>query len=243
MKIIIRYKNRFIIAAISLVLITLLWFLTLIYNPTQPIGTKNIITESEGSIEQNYNIICYENVVALTFDDGPYASTTPKLLDGLKERGVKATFFLIGENAVKNEAIVKRMYEEGHLIGNHTYSHISLSSVSHDNALYEINKTNEVISNITGYTCRYIRPPYGNYSKRMYLEIDMQPILWSVDPNDWNTDDAGKTVQYVVSHVKGGDIILLHDIYDSSVTAALEIVDRLKEKGFVFVTADELLLD
>lgn len=191
----------------------------------------------------NHTIKYYENVVAITFDDGPRRSTTIRLLDGLKELDVKATFFVMGKNVVGNEDIIKRMYDEGHLIGNHTYSHIELCSVCHDKAVEEIQKTNNLIYNITGYTPKYIRPPFGSYSAKLQLDINMTPILWSVDPNDWNTTDVNAVVRSVMKNVKSGDIILMHDFYDTSVTAALEIIAELKAKGYVFVTADQIILD
>lgn len=186
---------------------------------------------------------CYENTVAITFDDGPGSETTPKLLDGLKERGVKATFFLIGHSIEGNEDIVKRMHDDGHLIGNHTYTHVQLCKVSIDSAYDEIIKTNEIIKNITGEDPKYIRPPYGSYSNHLLMKINMTPVFWSVDPDDWNTTNVSQVVKSVVKNIKPGDIILLHDIYDSSVTAALEIIDELKAKGYVFVTVDQLILD
>lgn len=135
------------------------------------------------------------------------------------------------------------MYVEGHLIGNHTFTHVQLSKVDGKQALEEIVKTNTLIEEITGEPVRYIRPPYGSYSNSLLMQINMTPVLWSVDPEDWNTDNTGQVVKSVVANVKCGDIILLHDIYDSSVAAALEIVDELKAKGFIFVTVDQLLLD
>jgi len=185
----------------------------------------------------------YENVVAITFDDGPRRSTTVRLLDGLKELNVKATFFVMGKNIIGNEDIIKRMYDEGHLIGNHTYSHVDLSDVSHDTAIQEIEATNNLIYDITGYMPKYIRPPFGSYSDKLQLEINMIPVMWSVDPNDWNTTYVAGVVNSVVSKVKSGDIILLHDFYDSSVTAALEIIAQLKAKGYIFVTVDQIMLD
>lgn len=186
---------------------------------------------------------CYENIIAITFDDGPRQSTTEKLLDGLKERGVKATFFLVGSKVEDNQELVARMYEEGHLIGNHTYSHIQLNTVSTEEAYNEIVKTNEAIENATGEPVKYIRPPYGLYSNKLLLKINMTPVLWTVDPKDWNSDNVSQIVKNVVDTVKCGDIILMHDIYDTSVTAALEIIDQLQAKGYIFVTVDQLLLD
>lgn len=183
-----------------------------------------------------------EKTVAITFDDGPGARSTITLLDGLKERNVKATFFLVGENVKGHEDIVKRMYDEGHVIGNHTYTHIILTKIPQEKALEEINNTNKIIEEITGEKVRYIRPPCGEWNNEMLFEVDLQPVFWNVDPLDWKRKDVGGIVEDVVRNVKPGDIILLHDIYDTSVAAALEIIDRLKDKGFVFVTVDEILI-
>lgn len=215
------------------------------YNSSAWNGTADVAEETDAGADAHLEypeVYTYENVVALTFDDGP-GQSTEKLLDGLKERNVKATFFLVGENIEGNEEIVKRMYDEGHLIGNHTFSHVQLTAVSEGKALEEVNETNEAIKAITGVRPYYIRPPYGMLSSCMAEEIDMQCVLWTVDPEDWNTSDCGAVVRHVVKNAKNGDIILMHDIFDSSVTAALEIVDRLKEHGYVFVTADQLILD
>lgn len=188
-------------------------------------------------------MVARENYVAITFDDGPQYKTTMQLLDGLRERDVTATFFLVGEKIEERKEVVQRMQEDGHLIGNHTYSHIDLNSVSIDKALEEINKTNQLIYDITGVMPAYIRPPFGNWSSRMEEKISMTPVLWTVDPCDWNTKNVGNVVDCVVKNTKNGDIILMHDIYETSVVAALEIVDRLKAQGYVFVTVDQLILD
>lgn len=181
--------------------------------------------------------------IALTFDDGPHPVFTPRLLDGLKERGVHATFFLIGKNIVGNEEIVKRMKEEGHLIGNHTYNHVQLTKISADKACEEIINTNDLICEVTGSGTEFIRPPFGSWNDNLECGIELIPILWSVDPLDWKTESASAVVNRVVKNIKENDIILLHDYYASSVEAALQIVDILQEKGYEFVTADELILE
>lgn len=181
--------------------------------------------------------------IALTFDDGPSAAWTPALLDGLKERGVKATFFLIGENADKNPEIVKRMAEEGHLIGNHTYHHVELIKVSENEARLELADTSAVIVRITGKEPEYMRPPFGAWQRKLEQEIQMLPVLWTIDPLDWTTENQDEIVNKVVTEAEENDIILLHDCYKSSVEAGLRIVDILQEEGFVFVTVDELLLN
>ena len=181
--------------------------------------------------------------IAITFDDGPSAHCTGRLLDGLKERNVKSTFFLIGKNAKENPELVKRLFEEGHLIGNHTYNHVDIAKVSDDEAKKEILDTDEVIYSITGKHVEYMRPPFGIWQRRLELDLEVLPVMWSIDPLDWTTENVDEIVNKVVTEAEENDIILLHDCYDSSVDAALRIVDILMEKGFEFVTVDELILD
>ena len=195
---------------------------------------------------------CVEEVVrmekpkiAITFDDGPSTAYTPILLDGLKERGVHATFFLIGKNIEQgdNAQIVKRMQEEGHLIGNHTYNHVEITRVSNETAYQEIKKTNDLIESITGETVEYMRPPFGLWQKELEQRIHVLPVMWTVDPLDWATENVDEIVNKVVTETEENDIILLHDCYDSSVKAAFRIIDLLQAEGFEFVTVDELMVD
>lgn len=182
-------------------------------------------------------------IVALTFDDGPHPFYTQQLLDGLAERGVKATFFVTGEHAELYPDLIRRMQEEGHLIGNHTYSHIQLTDGNRAEYRQELIRTNEILEEITGEEVQYVRPPYGSWDKAFEKELNMFPVLWDVDPLDWCSSNAACVTQSVVSKVQENDIILLHDSYDSSVTAALRIVDQLLEKGYTFVTVEEILFD
>ena len=181
--------------------------------------------------------------VALTFDDGPHPVYTSQLLDGLKKRSVRATFFVVGENIPGNEALLKRMETEGHLIGNHTYSHVKLSELDIVRACAEVEKTNALICEVTGKEPEFIRPPFGEWKKAMECRFEMIPVLWDVDPLDWTTKNTALVVERVLKDTKPGDIILLHDYYQSSVDAALEIVDALTERGYKFVTVDELILE
>ncbi len=181
--------------------------------------------------------------IAITFDDGPHPYYTEQLLDGLKERGVKATFFVVGEHAALHPDIIKRMSEEGHLIGNHTYSHIQLQPGNREKFREELEKTNSVLQEITGKEVYYVRPPYGTWDKELESELNMIPILWNVDPMDWCSDNVSGIVKKVVSKAKEGAIILMHDYYETSVTAALQIVDELQEAGYEFVTAEEIIMD
>ena len=181
--------------------------------------------------------------IALTFDDGPNVACTGRLLDGLKKRNVRATFFVIGKNAKKNPKLTKRIYEEGHMIGNHTYTHIDMSKVSEGKAGKELKKTSRIVHAITGEYPQYMRPPYGVCSQKLEESLDMILVRWTIDPLDWKTENTNEIVKKVVTKAEENDIILLHDCYKSSVDAALKIIDILQKKGYEFVTVDELFLD
>lgn len=183
--------------------------------------------------------------VAITFDDGPNGATTPVLLDGLKERGVRATFFVVGENIEKgaNRDMIERMYEEGHLIGNHTYSHADLASLSPEQAKAELDRADQIIEAITGEKPWIVRAPYGRLPDGMEEDAHRLYVKWTVDPLDWKVGDAGIVADSVTRQAGEGDIILLHDCYASSVEAALRIIDGMQEQGYEFVTVDELLMN
>lgn len=183
--------------------------------------------------------------IALTFDDGPsdMEGGTEYLLDGLAQRGVQATFFVLGSRVEANPMIMTRLYEEGHLIGNHTYSHVDLSTVSDEVIIEELTKTNEIIEEITGEAVLFMRPPYGSWNEEDEELFHMIPVLWTVDSLDWTTSNVEEIVNKVVTDVEENDIILMHDCYQSSAEAAFQIIDILQEEGYEFVTVDELLLE
>lgn len=181
--------------------------------------------------------------IAITFDDGPHPYYTEQLLDGLKERGVKATFFVMGKQAEAYPELVLRMYEEGHLVGNHTYSHIQLGNNNREIFKAELVRTNEVLLDITGEEPQYVRPPYGSWDKSFETELTMIPVLWTIDPMDWCSSDVKGIVSRVTKKAEENAVILMHDEYQSSVTAALDIVDILQKQGYEFVTVDEILFD
>ena len=184
-----------------------------------------------------------EKKIAITFDDGPHPQFTEQLLDGLKERGVQATFFVTGEHAELHPDIIERMNEEGHIIGNHTYSHMQLTKGNRDSFKDELIKTNQILNEITGEEVMYVRPPYGTWDKSFETELNMIPVLWNIDPLDWCSQDVTGVVNKVMKEADENAIILMHDYYETSVTAALQIVDRLQEKGYTFVTIEEIMFD
>lgn len=181
--------------------------------------------------------------VALTFDDGPDASCTARLLDGLKERGIPATFFIQGKCIEGNEELILRMHKEGHMIGNHTFDHVKLTAVSDSEAVSQVIRTSNAIYEITGEYPTYIRPPFGEWKEKLDYHVEMIPVLWTVDSRDWVLQDADQVVSRVLGSVKDGDIILMHDIFETSVDAALEIADTLLAEGYEFVTVEEMILE
>lgn len=181
--------------------------------------------------------------IAITFDDGPDPYCTERLLDGLKERGAKASFFVMGKQAEAYPELIRRMQEEGHLIGNHTYSHIQLGKNNRETFKAELVKTNELLRGITGEEPQYVRPPYGSWDKSFETELTMIPVLWTIDPMDWCSSDVNGIVRKVTEKAEENAVILMHDEYESTVTAALEIVDILQKQGYEFVTVDEILFD
>lgn len=181
--------------------------------------------------------------LALTFDDGPDPVYTGPLLDGLKERNVRATFFLSGERISGNEELVRRMAEEGHLIGVHCLNHTDLTKEPLKKALSDISLVRSRIGEITGVRPEYMRPPFGKISDGLFESLDMEIALWSVDSLDWKLQDAGKITERVLRDVRDGDIILMHDEFDASLKAAFEIIDKMKEKGYTFVTVDEIQIE
>ena len=181
--------------------------------------------------------------VALTFDDGPNARYTEALLDGLKEREVRASFFLVGQCIEGNEDTVRRMAEEGHLIGVHCMEHRDLTREPEEEAVRQLMDTAAMIGAVTGRTPEYIRPPFGKWSSGLQEAVPMETVLWSVDSLDWKLQDTDRIVRRVLKDTEDGDIILMHDEFQTSVEAAMEIIDNLLAKGYTFVTVDELTID
>ena len=184
-----------------------------------------------------------ENIkyVALTFDDGPSPRCTPQLLDGLNERGVHATFFVVGCQVVKDPDIVTRMAAEGHQVGNHSYDHKELDKLSAQEAAQDMQKNDQLLQELLGEGDYWVRPPYGLLSEEESSALTVPIINWSVDTEDWKSKDAGKILDIIYRDTGDGDIILLHDRYLNSVSAALQAVDHLQQQGYRFVTVAELL--
>jgi len=182
-----------------------------------------------------------EKLVALTFDDGPSGRYTTRLLEGLRQRNVKATFLLCGYRMEQYPKLTETIFEEGHEIGLHGYSHKSLEKSCKNCADEEIRKALELVPE--GCPITFFRAPGGICSAGVKAAAEQRGLCllnWSVDPRDWAVHDAQAVASMVIESVKDGDIILLHDMSDSSVDASLSIIDKLQSEGYRFITATEL---
>lgn len=222
---------------------------------TYSIGYEDISNATSLKNEATPAIVPYEDIlnepmkyidetkpmIALTFDDGPTRRYTTAILDALKEHDAYATFFILGSRAGNAPDLLQRMVLEGSEIGNHSYSHKQLTTLSKERVEEELSATQESIYGITKRYPEIIRPPYGSKNDMiMQCAQGKKVVTWTLDTRDWSTKDAKKTVTYVMDHVKDGDIILMHDLYASTAQAATILIPKLKEAGYQLVTVSDL---
>ncbi|HET6498992.1 MAG TPA: polysaccharide deacetylase family protein [Coriobacteriia bacterium] len=207
---------------------------TRVLEPAEPMVVRRWVPDSS------------TRVVALTFDDGPWPGQTDRVLDILAEHDVRATFFVVGRLVERHPGIARRIVEDGHLIGNHTQSHAILTS--HDGAgiRREIAEGTRSIREVTGVTPQWFRPPGGRMNPTVLSETErmgMDLVLWDVDPQDWRRPDADRMLTVLLSGIRPGSIVLLHDGGgDRSQTVAVlpRLIEELKARGYLFVTLDQL---
>jgi peptidoglycan/xylan/chitin deacetylase (PgdA/CDA1 family) len=183
--------------------------------------------------------------IAMTFDDGPSATLTPKLLDLLAAHHIKATFFVIGENVAEHPEIVARAAREGHEIGNHSWSHPNFGKMSDDSVRSQLRRTDDAIRSATGSRPTLMRPPYGSITPRekhwIHDEFGYRVILWDVDPLDWKRPGPAVVRNRILKETQPGSIVLSHDIHPATIEAMPSTLDALEAKGFKFVTVSELI--
>jgi len=182
--------------------------------------------------------------VALTFDDGPNENTTPLLLDILKAKNAHATFLLIGQNIQQCSDIVQRIYDEWHMIGNHTWDHIVLSWLSTREIITEVQKTQKMIKKFTWYTPIVVRPPYGIQNGKIVNILGryhLASVQWSLDSNDWELPSSETLVNNIMNNIQPWKIILMHDTLTGTVQAMSDIIDAIQKSGYTIVTVSELL--
>lgn len=183
--------------------------------------------------------------IALTFDDGPNQKLTPRLLDLLAQHHIKATFFVVGENAAEYPDILKRAVREGHEIGNHSWSHPNFGKMGDEAVRSQISRTQDAIAAAIGTRPTLLRPPYGSVTARqkhfIHHELGYEIILWDVDPLDWKQPGPGVVANRILKETRPGSIVLAHDIHAQTIEAMPQTLNELEAKGFKFVTVSELL--
>jgi peptidoglycan/xylan/chitin deacetylase (PgdA/CDA1 family) len=183
--------------------------------------------------------------IAITFDDGPHATNTPRLLGMLAQRRIKATFFMVGQCAAEFPDIVKRIAAEGHEVANHSWSHPNLAKMSEEAVRLQLQRTQEAIGQACGITPKVMRPPYGSITDRQRQwitgDLGLKIIMWSVDPLDWKNRNAASVARRILAETRPGSIVLAHDIHATTVDAMPEVFDTLLARGFKFVTVSELI--
>lgn len=239
-----RSKRIFIVLIITVILIILAVLLFTIFFDQAIIVRKDTI----------YHIQSNQKVVALTFDDGPSPIWTPQILDALKAVNVKATFFMLGMHVQRYPEIARRVADEGHEIGNHTYDHHGLIYYKPEELNRQIKDTERVILNVTGEKTKYFRPPKAwitGQEKKQLIDLGYETVLWSLNSKDWVTFDDRYIIKYILHHLRPGDIILFHDSggvfrpeggnREETVKTIPHLVQLLRERGYRFVTISELL--
>ncbi|PYK14520.1 MAG: polysaccharide deacetylase family protein [Verrucomicrobia bacterium] len=205
--------------------------------PLHNAGVTEKITFSEVNVDGPY--------IAMTFDDGPHATNTAKLLDMAAKRHIKLTFFVLGECVAQNPAVLQREVAEEHEIGNHSWSHPNLAKLSDEAVRSQLRRTEDLIFKTAGVKPTLMRPPYGELTRRQRIwvnhDFDYKVILWDVDPLDWKRPGPSVVASRIIAGARPGSIILSHDIHPPTIEAMPQVFDALLAKGFKFVTVSELL--
>ena len=208
--------------------------------PTEKPKAESQAAESKPTVTKPVSQSSGRKLVALTFDDGPSAAQTPRLLQILREKNVKATFFVLGNLAKKSPEILRQEEAEGHEVGSHTMTHANLKRSTLEELKWELSAVNSTFVEILGHAPTLMRPPYGNINNNVRNYANLPLILWAVDPEDWRYRDVATVRRNVVYNTFDGAIILLHDIHATTVDAVAGIIDDLKAAGYEFMTVSEL---
>ena len=203
--------------------------------PVLPAGTS--------SAEMTEVLESEKKKIALTFDDGPHPVYTEQVLQVLDQGNIPATFFLLGQNIEEHQDLVKEIDAKGHLIGNHTYHHVQVTSLPLDQACEEIQKTSDLIESLTGKGTEYVRPPFGTWSEGLEDRLNLIPVMWTIDTLDWTTENVDEIVCRVTEQAEENGIILMHDGYESTVQALERFIPLLEAEGYEFVTVDQVIMD
>lgn len=235
---IIKFKRpAAIFCGIILMVFGLLFLLYAVFgmNGDEEIRAKKTIAQHDTYVDPE------KPMIALTYDDGPYTPVTGRILESLKAVGGRATFFVVGSRIDGREEITKKITEYGCEIGNHTYGHVVLTKTDNENALREIAKNDEVIFDTVGIKPSVVRPPCGCYNDFIRQNEKRPLVMWTIDTRDWSHQNKDRTVNTVLSNVKDGDIVLMHDLFVPTAEASEILIPELVNRGFQLVTVSELI--
>jgi|GEM_PF-327957 len=220
------------------------------YRPPASTGVRNPTitiprTVPPGSRTRYSSVSTTQPLLAMTFDDGPHPTHTPRLLEIMAQRNIKATFYVVGKNVQAYPQIVARMVREGHEVANHTWNHPKFTAISDATIRHELQRTAKAIHSACGVYPKTVRPPYGAVTERhrqwIYREFGYPTITWNVDPNDWQKPGPSVVAARLVSGARPGGILLAHDIHSGTISAMPSAFDQLLGKGFRFVTVTQLI--
>jgi peptidoglycan/xylan/chitin deacetylase (PgdA/CDA1 family) len=246
-------KYQHIILGLIIILFGTFFYILLIHNSHSKVninsGSTNITNTDKHKKQEpeitkitRPSVNCkVEKCIALTFDDGPAPDSLNKQLIGyLNKYNANATFFVIGQSANEEKNSLRRIAKNGFTIGSHSYNHPDLTRVSTKELKYQLNRTDKIIENITGEVPPFLRPPYGSYNKRVIKYANRPVILWDIDTLDWQSRNSKKVYQSVIRSAHAGAVILMHEIYPSTVNAIPKILSTLKNLGYSFSSIPEL---
>lgn len=236
----IRFPWLKLVAIIAIGVVVILDLCDLTISKTGDPYSKVRIAPMAKHIKATDRVFKGKMLAALTFDDGPYPETTSRLLDILRQKDALATFFTLGNKAAAYPDIIKREAKEYHEVASHTMYHQNLIRIPTSSAVSDINEAKSTLNSILGHNPFYTRPPYGNINDTVKTTVGTPIILWSVDTEDWKSKDVNSIIATAMSEVHDGAIILMHDIYPTTIDAVPILIDKLRENGYELVTLSEL---
>ena len=199
-----------------------------------PTSDPNIVVSRGRTIDKT------KPMLALTYDDGPRTDVGDRLMNVFEQYGQRTTFFMVGNRVSSRASELKRMVSSGHEVANHTYDHVYLNKASAATIQSQVKSCNDIIEQTCGIRPRIMRLPGGNKNSTVLANVNMPIILWNIDTRDWEHRNTQKTIDAIIGKVKDGDIVLMHELYESTAAASEYVVPKLVEQGYQLVTVSEL---
>ena len=215
-------------------------YLRVNYNDIKNYLDFPVSLDTEYEQEKGYALDKNKKAIAFTFDDGPSGALTNRLVDILEQNKAHATFFMVGNRMEYGAEVIRNVLNKGNEIGSHSYAHKNMKRQKLEDIVSGEEKTKEIYRNITGQELLYTRPPYGNVNKSIKETLDTTFITWNVDTEDWLHRDKDYIVNHILEHVSDGDIVLMHDVYETTIDAVEEVLPKLYAAGYQVVSVSEL---